>query len=303
MVQGGARAARAQRVLLEGAIDYAGLYPPASLGVADAARNYLEYALSPDAWALGRFVVSVLRLEELRDVAEGLVGAGLVPWRLSVVAGASPDAEVLQLRRFLSAAGPGWTIDAVEANPAGNVQALRPLVANEWRLYVEVSLGEPIEPSLAAVRDLGANAKFRTGGVTADVFPDPRQLARAILACARSAVPFKATAGLHHPLRAEYRLTYALDSASGTMFGYLNVLLAAALAWRASGEDMVAALLDERDPAAFALGDDVLRWRDQTFGMDEMREVRTRFMHGFGSCSFREPMDEFMGNSGHGMHA
>ncbi len=291
----GSRSAKSRHVLLEGAIDYAGLFPPASLGMADAARNYLEYALGSDAWALGRFVVPVARLDELYGVAVGLTGADRMAWRLSVLAGASPADEALLLRHFLARAGTSWSVEAIEARAtsAVPVESLAPLAQPDWRLYVEVPLGDDVDGGARRVNALGAHVKIRTGGVTADAFPAAHELARAIVACARIPVPFKATAGLHHAIRADYRLTYALDSGSGLMFGYLNLLLAAVLARRKAGEELVTQLLDERDPQSFAFGDDVLRWRAEVFGMEEVRTARSEFVHGFGSCSFREPLDEF----------
>ena len=48
-----------------------------------------------------------------------------------------------------------------------------------------------------------------------------------LIACRRHGVTFKATAGLHHAMRGSYPLTYERASESGTMFGFLNVFLAA----------------------------------------------------------------------------
>lgn len=300
MSAGGSRTVKAQRALLEGAIDYAGLFPPTSLGMADAARNYLEYALGSDSWALGRFVVPLARLDELYGVAAALAAADRVPWRLSVLAGSSPAADEVQLRTFLARAGAAWSVDAIEAKATSaiEVEALAPLGRPGWRLYVEAPLGDGLERIASVVSALGGNIKIRTGGVTPDAFPAASQVARAILTCAQIPIPFKATAGLHHPLRGDYRLTYALDAASGTMFGYLNLLFAAALARRGASEEIMTQLLEERDPSSFALGDDVLRWRAEVFGVDEVRIARAEFVHGFGSCSFREPLEEFNASGG-----
>ena len=46
-------------------VDYAGLFPPAGLDMRAAVGNYARYAAGPWAWALGRFIVPVSRLEEL----------------------------------------------------------------------------------------------------------------------------------------------------------------------------------------------------------------------------------------------
>jgi len=55
----------ALRTLLAGSIDYAGLFPPASLEMAEAARNYEAYRSGPHSWALGRFILPSARLNEV----------------------------------------------------------------------------------------------------------------------------------------------------------------------------------------------------------------------------------------------
>ena len=58
---------------MHGLIDYAGLFPPASLDLAAAVRNFTWYRLGDDNWMLGRFIVPASRLQ---DVA---AGRGLQP--------------------------------------------------------------------------------------------------------------------------------------------------------------------------------------------------------------------------------
>jgi len=138
----------------------------------------------------------------------------------------------------------------------------------------------------------GARAKVRTGGVTADAFPSAKQLARFIKRCVERRVAFKATAGLHHPLRAEYRLTYDDGAQRATMFGFLNVFLAAALARAGSSEADLVPMLEERDPASVHFGEDVVEWRGKVIDAETLRLTRSRVAVSFGSCSFREPVDE-----------
>ena len=59
----------AVETLLAGLFDYAGLYPPASLDMQTAVRNYLRYSQSAHREALGRFVVSADRIGEVRSAA------------------------------------------------------------------------------------------------------------------------------------------------------------------------------------------------------------------------------------------
>ena len=68
-VVGFGKAAPAIDYLLAGLIDYAGLFPPASLDMRSAVGNYLDYRRGSRAGVLGRFVVSLDRLGEMRSAA------------------------------------------------------------------------------------------------------------------------------------------------------------------------------------------------------------------------------------------
>jgi hypothetical protein len=132
----------------------------------------------------------------------------------------------------------------------------------------------------------------RTGGVTVDAFPRSGKLLDFIVGCRRERVPFKATAGLHHAVRGSYRLTYEPNSPAGTMYGFLNVFLAAALVWAGDDEATALALLEERDASALAFSDDAITWRGRRITAEELRAARDAFAISFGSCSFREPVDQ-----------
>ena len=76
------------RALLEGLVDYAGLFPPAALSMEDAVAEYARWRRSPEAWMLGRFVLPAARLRDLARDADAHLpepGAG-EPWRLSALA-------------------------------------------------------------------------------------------------------------------------------------------------------------------------------------------------------------------------
>src|SRR4051794_23711208 len=74
------------RALLSGAIDYAGLFPPAQLPLTQAYYNHVEYLWSPESWLLGRFVCPAARLPEL--AALGPLPAG---FRVTVLARGRTD--------------------------------------------------------------------------------------------------------------------------------------------------------------------------------------------------------------------
>jgi hypothetical protein len=283
------------RALLAGAIDYAGLFPPAALDMASAVTNFAAYRVSPDAWALGRFVVPLARLDEFETVAAPLL-SGVdqgPPWRLSALAGPDIDRDVAARMAFNARHAGAAVIDAIEARAASRAEVLQ--LDGRFPgavVFVEVPLGEDVEALISAIRDVGAGAKLRSGGITREAFPDAGAVAHFILACHAAGVPFKATAGLHHPLRGEYPLTYSPGSESGLMFGYLNVLLAAALAARGEDYATLRTVLEARGAAAAFLREDRLGLGGHDVSLDEIRATRLRAMLSFGSCSFREPLDD-----------
>jgi hypothetical protein len=135
----------------------------------------------------------------------------------------------------------------------------------------------------------GAFAKVRTGGLTPDAIPAPAAIADFLLLAAERRLPFKATAGLHHPIRSLRPLTYAADSPRAVMHGFINVFAAAAFAWHGAGRDVLLPILTESDPRAFEFAPD-LRWRALHLSAGQIRDARRDFAHSFGSCSFEEPI-------------
>ena len=289
----------ALRALLAGSIDYAGLFPPAGLDMATAVRQFAEYRAGPDAWVLGRFVVPAPRLAELEDAAESLAPREPgEPWRLGVLVGASATEELKALGEFncrhAAAGGAALSADVIEAK-ADTVDAVDRLLASvpRWaQAYVEVPTASDPAPLIAAIARHGARAKIRTGGITADAFPPSADILRFLKACTTAGVPFKATAGLHHPLRAEYRLTYEPDGPRGMMFGFLNVFLTAVFLRQGLPDAEALALLEERSPDAIRFTADSVRWRGHRASRAAIEAARRDGIVAFGSCSFVEPVTE-----------
>lgn len=281
------------RALVAGLVDYAGLFPPASLDMPAAAARYGEYRDSADAWMLGRFIVPVARLDELAAARPSESDA---PWPLGVLVGDDLPGNATRLASFAAKHRGRFTADVVElkASDADRIAlAGRTFAADRGvTAYVELPYVDDPRDLLAAVKTAGLRAKVRTGGVTSDAFPTAGQLARFIARCAELSVPFKATAGLHHPLRGEHRLTYQPDAPSATMFGFLNVFVAAALASSGVSERALVGVLEERDAAAFTFSERELGWRERSIPLAHVQRTRDAFAIAFGSCSFREPVDE-----------
>ncbi|HUI54709.1 MAG TPA: hypothetical protein VLY04_07035 [Bryobacteraceae bacterium] len=185
----------------------------------------------------------------------------------------------IQLRR-------GWRVTLLVNDEPGQ---LPPQVETlEIKTARKLSLPTYCEAPLDQVSD--AFAKFRTGGVTPDAIPGTETVADFVYRAAARRLPFKASAGLHHPFRSERPLTYAPDSPRGVMHGFVNVFTAAAFAWHGAERATVVAILNETDPRAFEFLDDELRWRGRRLSTAQVDSARRDFAHSFGSCSFEEPV-------------
>jgi hypothetical protein len=291
------------RDLLTNLIDYAGLFPPAALDMATAARNYAAYRRSETSWMLGRFICPIARLEEFeREAAEFLPrDAGDGWWKLSALAGENLEADLGRInsfnRRHAINEQAAVMIDTIEvkASTVAEIEAAMRVMHPTLVCYVEIPIADDpqiLAGLIKAVADNGARAKARTGGVTADAFPSSLNLARFIKACADRGVVFKATAGLHHPLRSVNKLTYAPDSATAMMHGFLNVFLAATFARGGMNVEQLVKLLEERSPEAFHFDSDGVRWRDEVIVRERLQSARNLFAIAFGSCSFEEPIED-----------
>lgn len=279
----------ALRALLDHVVDYAGLYPPASLDVPAAARNYLSYRASEDRWMLGRFVVGVGKLPELRATIRSIKPVEAA-WPITVVVPDAPAATAV-LR------GPddaSVRIESVEvrAHNATDIALVARAADKTREVYVELPLDASLEPMLDALAVAKLRVKIRTGGVTADAFPTAEAVVRFIRGCIDRGLMFKATAGLHHPLRGSYRLSYDPKAPAGEMFGFINVFLAAALMRGGLSNDEARLLLEETDASTITVEDQSIRWHDHAVDLEGIRATRSKLATSFGSCSFREPVDE-----------
>ena len=284
------------RALLSEAIDYAGLFPPASLSMLETVRRYATYRRAPEAWALGRLVVPASRLEELHEVLQSERVAD-PPWPLSILLGADVDADVAG-SLDITPRSMGIRVDsfegaAADADEVGRLADRVREVADHFAapLYVELPLSIDIRGAILSLRRARVRAKARTGGVTASAIPPASQVLRFLEGCIGADFSFKVTAGLHHAVRGEHPLTYEPGGACGTMHGFLNVFAAAALLTAGVAAEDVAPVLDETEASAFRFHDELLEWHGRRAGIDAVRLARRR-LDAFGSCSFEEPIAE-----------
>ncbi|MCK5790452.1 MAG: hypothetical protein KAH34_06390, partial [Ketobacter sp.] len=298
-------------------VDYAGLFPPTALDMATAVSQYAGFQGQSESWMLGRFIVPADRLSQMAAAVEGHLAAG-ERWGVSALLGHRENAEqslgMLQKQcqsiiAFEAELAGRATVEVLEVPlPSRMKWNALPTFLNDFldgleefgvsgrELFLEIppSAAENTELHLleavakAAASGSGPGrtvlrlgAKLRCGGVTAEAFPSVDRVSRIIAHCRDLSLALKCTAGLHHPVR------HQSAEPAVMMHGFLNVfgagLLAHALQWDAKKLSRVVA---ETEPQAFEFEAGSFSWRGHSVQADTLRALRTRFLCGFGSCSF-----------------
>lgn len=283
------------KTLLASIVDYAGLFPPAKLDLPQAMANYVTDQLTPYSWMLGQFVLPVSRLNEFEPlVSEFLTKEDKPPqWSLSLIVTEDIKA-VIERVKFLNNQN-HIKVTALEFPPLlpTEIEKILPHLPTQVEAFFEIPFHENREAYLAVLRHTGAAAKIRTGGVTVDAFPSVTELSQYILSFAQAQIPFKATAGLHHPLPAQHPLTYEPESPSTVMHGFLNVAILSALVyWQKVTPQEAVEVLQESVSGGFQFTYDTISWRGYRLNIAEIEQARQKFFRSFGSCSFHEPVDD-----------
>jgi hypothetical protein len=287
----------AARAAFEALIDYAGLYPPASLPLDAVVRNYATYRSDAHSWMLGRLIVPVEKLADLAILARDAAAAPDDRWPVSVLVGGAQAcvANADALQRASTTPDSVLRVESVEAvaTTPREVAAIADAYPSTVDRFIEVpSDPDPAELIVVIGRHACA-AKVRSGGVTGEAFPSPARLARFLARSAAARVPLKATAGLHHAIRGNRRLTYAPGSASTTMHGFVNVVLAATLLTAGRIDEALAeSVLDDDRPEVFKFGGRAGSWLNAVVTSTEISHARRVLLRSIGSCSFDEPVSE-----------
>ncbi|MET7945353.1 hypothetical protein [Micromonospora sp. NPDC005324] len=271
--------------LLDGLVDDAAVFPPGSAALPDALAAHRQHRAAWYTDLVGPLLIPA------SDVAAGEL-SGLVDPGEGLVVGVIGDTGIGNLPFALSFLAPdGVTARQVEVAVAKRGEDPLPGIAELLRLtdelpgveavYAELPLTFGLMAALDALVAARADgmpiaAKFRTGGLAAELFPTPTELATVICACRDRVLPFKLTAGLHQAIR-------HLDPETGfTHHGYANVLAATLAAADGDGVRSVAELLTVVDPRPLV--------QRTTARLDGPRPLWV----GFGSCSILEPLTDLI---------
>jgi hypothetical protein len=273
-----------------GVIDYAGLFPPAELSLGKAITNYYNYLNSPDSMMLSKFIIPASLLNSvppaLNEKILSVNGSFAV-----IISNTSEDIEniISSINKTL--------IKALEIKPGVNLDNLLDkiiLIKNEINKNIEIFIESSINPDnelieeIKVLRKNGINAgyKLRTGGLTPDAFPSPEIIASVIKSCSENGIPFKATAGLHHPF------THFNSDVNSRMYGFINIFSAGMFTVKYHPDEKeLADIITDENPGNFFF-EDKLSHKKYELSSDEIRNSRKNYFISFGSCSFNEPLED-----------
>ncbi|GAB3867897.1 hypothetical protein ACFPIJ_23530 [Dactylosporangium cerinum] len=259
--------------LLAALVDDAAVFPPGNMPLPDAVPAHLSHRHGPWAAMIGPLLIPADDLSEIATAVDiGIVGPpGAVEHALETIPG---HLTVRQIESPVAKRG---------EDPAPGIDQLAGLLRKKsdepWSWYFEVPLAWGLMRALDQLAQLRAEglpaaAKFRTGGLAAELFPTPVELAAVICACRDRELPFKLTAGLHHAVR-------HTDPDTGLVHhGFLNVLAATLAAAGGAEPADLAGILAGTD--AHPLTTTIRA------ALDEPRPLWV----GFGSCSVDEPVTD-----------
>jgi hypothetical protein len=299
------------RAFLHQIIDYAGLFPPAKLPLDAALAEYLHHKkTSPHRWMLGKFVCPAVRLPELLPLARAHEDAALLQVTALGQQSTSVEDFVLQLgtaikaiQEFRLAWGGEEVVDAIEIPLPSQIEIDRAidclghaqvqLRQANLRGFFELPTSAAWQGDIATISkslhelkesESKLGLKLRCGGVTAAAFPSDTQVAFFIAQCRDFAIPWKATAGLHHPRR------HWDAGLNHWHHGFLNVFGAGllAMAHPLTPADLVA-ILSDRDGKHFRFEEERFSWKDWSCTTAQIAAFRASGPTSFGSCSFAEP--------------
>ncbi|NUT17551.1 MAG: hypothetical protein HOV77_00010 [Hamadaea sp.] len=266
--------------LLKRLLDDAAVFPPGNATLPQAFAGHREHRSAWYAELVGVLLLPASGVKEAaaqlrpdEQIAIGVIGDQPLPQLSATLTGIDPRMPVQQVEAAVGKRG---------EDPLPGLRALLTLLADHALPgYAEIPLTWGLLGALDVVAEARAAgqsiaAKFRTGGLAAELFPTPMELAAVICACRDRALPFKLTAGLHHAVR-------HTDPETGFVHhGFLNVLAGACAAAEGAEVADVAAVIGTTQPLTLM---EAARTRRQT---------ERPLWVGYGTCSIAEPLEDLV---------
>ncbi len=265
-------------IMLEGFIDYAGLFPPSDLSMRRVVNNWASFLQTQDYWMLARLIIPASRLDEFKECAKDVLPSSEEEmWQLSVllppVCNEKFEQAVQTTIEFnMESCGAVANVVEFKATTTKEIDTALSILHDDLFPFIELPIEEDPRGLIACLSGSIAGAKVRTGGVTPELYPSSNLLARFIHSCAVAGQAFKTTAGMHHPCRHQNETVGVLE------YGFLSVLQATAAASIHDATVLeVENILNGSEPNFTACKE------------SQLEQVRAELFNSLGTCSFDDP--------------
>lgn len=315
------------RALASDILDYAGLFPPAELGLDEAIHNYARHLGEPEAWMLARFVCPASRLGELEPYVNELFSSG-PPLRLCVLGRSGTTCaqflealgqDVKDLADFRTHCGKRAGVQVFEVRfpdelaEEADVSGLLETAAQVWD--VQQMARPPIffEPPAKAdwqsiwpamIRGIAQYCQEAGSGI--GVKSDPKSVGFKLRCGGKEASAFpsieKVAAVIRWACTARVPLKFTAglhqplrhydEEAQVNMHGFVNVFTAGILAAsdNVNQEDLCRILACEKIDS-FEFSPDGMCVEGFRITSEQIASGRREAVTSFGSCSVEEPLD------------
>lgn len=294
------------RTLLDGILDYAGLFPPARLPLEESIQNYARYRQSKYPWMLNRFLCPTVSLEPLQPCIQELFTKKSCCPISTIARGGETHTQCLtnlqadldDISTFHAQCAERAKVEMLELRlpheslSSSKLSEILALIHNSSTPlfpFIEVSSDADFREVIQSLRGQQVGFKLRCGGLDASAFPSAHTVAATLIHCRDAQVPLKFTAGLHHPVR------HVDEELQVKMHGFFNVFIGGVLAHAHKlSEEVLLSIIEEEDTKQFQFDETGLSWRIHRANLSQIQEARQRVVLSYGSCSFDEPIEDLI---------
>lgn len=318
------------RALMEKAIDYAGLFPPAVLPMEKAVEDYHGYRECPDSWMLSRFICPTSRLVEFENAYAKLSGNGK-PYRISALGrkAEGPDnfhqciqEDIVTVKQFVGRNANKVIVDAFEfCLPPGLASQPEELVKildnvnkaiiqhsaspNPVTVYYEVTLTQSWQEELnTAIRAIAEQSRTSISQSTSEDLPvvgfkfrcgginaEQFPSVEQVVYCIKTCINEGVRLKLTAGLHHPFR--HFNKSVQTKMHGFISIFAAVILGREHKlDEAVLTGIVEDEDHSNFQFKGQSLSWKDLSITTDQITEGRNNAIISYGCCDFNGPRED-----------
>ncbi len=318
------------RALMEKAIDYAGLFPPANLPMEKAVASYNGYRECPDSWMLSRFICPTTRLSEFEESYAKLLKKR-EPYRITTLGRKAdePDRfleyvqeDVEVIKQFEECNTGKVVVDAFELclppgltsqpenlerdlGSASKIIIHHATSSSLVTVYYEVALSlswqEDIDSIIRAITRLNRSSITKSTSDKTSIVgfkfrcggikTEQFPSVEQVVCCVKSCINERVRLKLTAGLHHPFR--HFNESVQIKMHGFINIFTAVLLGRRHKLDEVtLTKIIEDEDYTNFQFKEQSFSWKDLNITANQITEGRNNAIVSFGCCNFDEPRED-----------